>query len=41
LRSGEVLRLLSDQLPDREAVGRRVDALKQAIQQASPGSGRR
>lgn len=36
-RAGEVLRLLADQLPEREAVSRRVDALKQAIQRAEPG----
>lgn len=40
-RAGEVLSLLSEQLPERSQVERRVNALKQAIQQASPGRPRR
>jgi hypothetical protein len=40
-RAGEVLALLSEALPERSQVERRVNALKQAIQQASPGRPRR
>ncbi len=40
-RAGDVLRLLSETLPERSQAERRVDALKQAIQQASPGRPRR
>ncbi|HEX6909768.1 MAG TPA: hypothetical protein VF142_05225 [Longimicrobium sp.] len=40
-RAGDVLSLLSEQLPERSQVERRVNALKQAIQQASPGRPRR
>jgi hypothetical protein len=36
-RAGEVLAELSDGLPHRDAVAQRVNALKAAIQQASPG----
>lgn len=39
-RAGEVLAELSGNLPEREDVARRVDALKAAIQQASPRRGR-
>jgi hypothetical protein len=36
-RAGEVMAALADNLPRRSAVQGRVDALKQAIQQAAPG----
>jgi hypothetical protein len=36
-RAGEVMAVLADNLPRRSAVENRVDALKQAIQQAAPG----
>jgi hypothetical protein len=40
-RAADVLSALSEPLPNREAVERRVNALKQAIQQGSPGRPRR
>lgn len=40
-RAGEVLSLLSEPLPERTQVERRVNALKQAIRQAFPGRPRR
>lgn len=40
-RAADVLSALSEPLPNREAVERRVNALKQAIQQAAPGRPRR
>ena len=40
-RAGDVLSALSEPLPNRETVERRVNALKQAIQQGAPGRPRR
>lgn len=40
-RAGDVLTLLSDNLPEREDVARQVDALKRAIQDAAPNRPRR
>lgn len=40
-RAGDVLTLLSDNLPDRSDVAQQVDALKRAIQDAAPGRPRR
>jgi hypothetical protein len=40
-RAGDVLTLLSENLPDRADVSRQVDALKRALQDAAPGRPRR
>ena len=40
-RAGEVMILLAEALPERQAVSRRVDALKEAIRRAAPDRPRR